>query len=252
MPPTLPVPSSIPMWNWKWLTGAACAAGLEVSTIARSVSLRPVLCLILAAGGDEFLLGRDALKELGIDVEHQLAQLAGPLPPSVEDDEFPVGEGLEADNAVNEPMTTLNQSIDRAVANGLPQEHAAVVSDMLSQFPDFWRDAVSSDPPARVEHLRVTLKSEAVPHRSPPRKYAQLQAQFICEYVKSLVDNNLVAKNNASRWASEVVPFRITLDYIPVNRVIIPIAGAVPSAATMAEALKGKKVFGNMDFMHGF
>ncbi|OWY99894.1 hypothetical protein PHMEG_00029027, partial [Phytophthora megakarya] len=234
---------------------------LELSTIAGSVSMRSVPCLILAGGGDELLLGRDALKELGIDVERQLAQLAGPLPPSVEDDEFPVGDGLKTDNAVKEPITTLNQLIDRAVANGLPQEHAAVVSDMLSQFSDIWRDAVSSDPPARVEPLRVTLKSGAVPHRSPPRKYAPLQAQFIREYVKSLVDNNLVAKNNASRWACAVVPvrkpgsrdkFRLTIDYRPVNRVTIPIAGAMPSAATMAEALEGKKVFGNMDFTHGF
>ncbi|KAG2824613.1 hypothetical protein PC116_g18455 [Phytophthora cactorum] len=32
---------------------------------------------MLAGESDNFLLGRDALKELGIDVEHQLDQLAG-------------------------------------------------------------------------------------------------------------------------------------------------------------------------------
>ncbi|KAG2993660.1 hypothetical protein PC119_g18405 [Phytophthora cactorum] len=48
---------------------------LELSTLAGQVSLRSVPCLVME--GDEFLLGRDVLKGLGIDVEQQLAQLAG-------------------------------------------------------------------------------------------------------------------------------------------------------------------------------
>ncbi|KAG3051322.1 hypothetical protein PI124_g2468 [Phytophthora idaei] len=50
---------------------------LELVAIAGPVSMRSVACVILAGDDDEFLLGRDALKTLGIDVQDQFAQLAG-------------------------------------------------------------------------------------------------------------------------------------------------------------------------------
>ncbi|OWZ22723.1 hypothetical protein PHMEG_0002518 [Phytophthora megakarya] len=44
-----------------------------------SVTNRPLslACLILPGDGDEFLLGHDALKELGIDVKSKLVQFVG-------------------------------------------------------------------------------------------------------------------------------------------------------------------------------
>ncbi|KAG3033963.1 hypothetical protein PC120_g1728 [Phytophthora cactorum] len=50
---------------------------LELVAIAGSASMWSVSCVILEGDDDEFLLGRDALKTLGIDVQDQLAQLAG-------------------------------------------------------------------------------------------------------------------------------------------------------------------------------
>ncbi|KAG3066985.1 hypothetical protein PI125_g23755 [Phytophthora idaei] len=100
-----------------------------------------------------------------------------------------------------------------------------------------------------------------MPFRSPPRKYAPLQAEFIREYVRSLVAEGLVEKNNASRWACAVVPvrkpgsrdkFRLTIDYRPVNRQTIPIAGVMTSTATVSEVLPGKTVFARFDLTQGF
>ncbi|GMF28665.1 unnamed protein product [Phytophthora fragariaefolia] len=58
---------------------------LELDTIEGSVLMRSVACVILAGEGDEILLGSDALKMLGIDIQ-QLAQLAGSPLLGAEDD----------------------------------------------------------------------------------------------------------------------------------------------------------------------
>ncbi|POM70608.1 Gag/polymerase/env Polyprotein, partial [Phytophthora palmivora] len=158
-------------------------------------------------------------------------------------------------------ISTLTQLLDRAVANGLPAEYVDAVRELLEAFPDVWREAVGADPPANIDPLQVTIQSGAVPHRSSPRKYAPMQAQFIRDYVKSLVDSGLVEQNNASRWACAVVPvrkpgtqdkFRLTIDYRPVNKVTVPIAGTMPSTATTLNALEGMKVFGRVNFTQGF
>ncbi|KAG3003439.1 hypothetical protein PC120_g19117 [Phytophthora cactorum] len=198
---------------------------LELMTIAGPVSIRSVPCLILSGGGDEVLLGRDVHKGLGIDVEEQLAQLAGPLSLDRDMDEFCL-------------LVMASPTLKMPKNQSLPSRSFSIVGP-----------------------LRVTLKPDAVPYRSPPRKYAPLQAQFIREYVKSLVDNGLVEQNNASRWACAVVPvrkpgtsdkFRLTIDYRPINSMTVPIAGTMPTAATTNESFHDKKVFASFDFTQGF
>ncbi|KAG2792677.1 hypothetical protein PC129_g23003 [Phytophthora cactorum] len=208
---------------------------LELMTIAVPISIRSVPCLILSGGSDEVLLGRDVLKGLGIDVEEQLTQLAGPLSLDSNMNEFHAGDGIPDPQDAQEPIATLSQLLDRAVANGLPTEHVDAGRDVLELFPDVWRAAVGPDPPAK--------------------------AQFIREYVKSLVDNGLVEQNNASRWACAVVPvrkpgtsdkFRLTIDYRLINSMTVPIAGTMPTAATTNESFHDKKVFASFDFTQGF
>ncbi|POM74029.1 Hypothetical protein PHPALM_9063 [Phytophthora palmivora] len=241
------------------ICGMEVVLDLELVTIAGHVSLRSVPCLILEGGGDEFLLGKDALKRLGIDVDQALAQVADSTLLADEDDEFPVGDELP--NLKSTPIITLDQLLERAVANGLPQEHVIAVCELLELFPDIWRAVVGAGRTASVEPLRVTLRVDAKPYRSPPRKYAPLQAEFIRGYVKSLVADGLVEKNNAARLACAVVPvrkpgsrdkFRLTINYRPVNRQTIPIAGVMPSAAVAMEVLLGQKVFARFDLTQGF
>ncbi|OWY96999.1 hypothetical protein PHMEG_00032580 [Phytophthora megakarya] len=143
---------------------------LELSTVAGMVSMRSVPCLILPGDGDEFLLGRDALKELGIDVERQLAQLAGQTTLATDVDEFPVGDALPEGQEVHTVDDDAKQLVAQAVANGMPAQYVAAVRRILADFPDVWRTTIGPDPPALVEPLRVTLQVDAVPHRSPPRQ----------------------------------------------------------------------------------
>uniref|UniRef100_H3H4K2 Reverse transcriptase/retrotransposon-derived protein RNase H-like domain-containing protein n=1 Tax=Phytophthora ramorum TaxID=164328 RepID=H3H4K2_PHYRM len=180
---------------------------LELVTIAGAVNLRAVPCLVLEGEGDEFLLGKDALKRLGIDVDQTLAQLADSTLLEDEEEEFPVGDELH-----RPPLQHwMNCWIERLLT-----VYTTAVREMLELFPEIWREA----------------------------------AEFIREYVKSLVAEGLVTKNNAARWACAVVPvrkpgsrdkFRLTIDYRPVNRLTIPIAGVMPSTATVMEVLLGKK-----------
>ncbi|KAE8894307.1 hypothetical protein PF003_g22018 [Phytophthora fragariae] len=126
------------------------------------------------------------LAGLSIDVEQHLAQLVGPSLLDDEVDEFSVGDDtpeLQADPGCPDSLTQL---IDRAVANGLPSEHVGTLLEIIEAHPDFRRESVGPDPPANVEPLLITLKTDAVPYRSPPRKYAPLQDHFIRNYVKML------------------------------------------------------------------
>ncbi|KAG3088749.1 hypothetical protein PI124_g17636 [Phytophthora idaei] len=152
---------------------------LELSTSAGLVSMRSVTCLVLAGDGDEFSLGSDALKALGIDVEHQVAQLAGQPALVEEEDEFPVGDAIPGEEDPQDAVPEVEQLMVHALAKGMPAEYAEPIREILAEFPDVWRVTISPDPPARVEPFEVTLRSVAVPYRSPPRKYAPLQAQFI-------------------------------------------------------------------------
>ncbi|ETO58471.1 hypothetical protein F444_23154, partial [Phytophthora nicotianae P1976] len=152
---------------------------LELVTIAGTVSLKSVICVVLPGGGDEFLLGRDALRTLGIDVEARLGQLAGPSLLADDNDDFPVGDGLPEGRSEPEMNAALVNLMARAVANGLPAEYIDVVQETLAEYADVWRETIGPDPPALVEPLRVTIQDGAVPHRSAPRRFAPLQAQFV-------------------------------------------------------------------------
>eukprot|EP00644_Phytophthora_capsici_P011998 jgi/Phyca11/106652/e_gw1.12.930.1 len=111
---------------------------LGLTPVAGLVVLRSVPCLVLAGDGDEFLVGHEVLKGLGIDVEQQLSQLAGS--PLLEDEveEFPVGDEYPPPvNATRSFNNSLNPLLERAVANGLPTEHVGAIRDLLVAFLTF-------------------------------------------------------------------------------------------------------------------
>ncbi|OWZ18105.1 hypothetical protein PHMEG_0007860 [Phytophthora megakarya] len=87
---------------------AARCEDLELTTTAGLVVLRSVPCLVLAGDGDEFLLGHEVLKGLGIDVEQQFSQLANS--PLLQDkvDEFPIGDAIPRPADTAEPTNPLD------------------------------------------------------------------------------------------------------------------------------------------------
>ncbi|POM59744.1 hypothetical protein PHPALM_31477 [Phytophthora palmivora] len=74
-----------------------------------------------------------------------------------------------------------------------------------------------------------------------------MQRDFLQTYVQGLLDNGPVRRNNISRWAYAALParkaggdgFRITVDYQPVNKLMVPLAGATPNLTAVSQSVLG-------------
>ncbi|KAJ8569507.1 hypothetical protein ON010_g5753 [Phytophthora cinnamomi] len=158
-------------------------------------------------------IGDDTLKSLGIDVDRQLEQLTSGY--------------LMADE---DPF-----KIEETTTNGIVQHQ---LDAMLADAKLMSLLLILVKTPAKVEPLKITLKPDAVPFRAKSCKYAPAQREFLRRELKRLEDLGYIRKNNHSGWACAAVPvakpgnpmeFRLTIDYRPVNRQTVPIAGAVPN-----------------------
>ncbi|EGZ29789.1 hypothetical protein PHYSODRAFT_261195, partial [Phytophthora sojae] len=129
---------------------------LSLMTAAGPVNiLKPVPCLILDNKEDEFLLGDNVLKALGIDVERQLELLATPRGDDGDDDEE-VPEAAAGDNDAEAIRQAVEAMIQRALDEGFPAD--------------------------KVERLRTI-----VPYKAKPRKYAPEYQAFLESFNEMLV-----------------------------------------------------------------
>lgn len=94
---------------------------LELLTPAGKVRLRNVTCIITEAEEEEFLLGTQTLKALGIDVEKQLAALANREVVDFDPFESPIPMSFDPPDKMN-ILARLCELINEAVANGFPAE----------------------------------------------------------------------------------------------------------------------------------
>jgi hypothetical protein len=116
-----------------------------------------VPCLIVDEDDDEFIIGRDLLATLGIDVDRQLEQLASHRedetsgdPFDLETDEPPANLGhVASDEEVRAAVETL---IDRAVEHGFPLDKVDKLRVIVHMY-DVWRLELRDHPPARVPPL---------------------------------------------------------------------------------------------------
>ncbi|GMF47322.1 unnamed protein product [Phytophthora fragariaefolia] len=166
---------------------------LELSTIAGSVSMRLVPCLILPSEGDDFLLGRDALKTLGIDIEDQLSQLASQPILAAEEEEFPVSDNIPDGQHTPSANCDVERLVVRAVANGMPAEYVDAVREILAQNPDAWREPIGSDPPARVD--------DAILFVPTVHEFVGVLRQFFSLVAKALLKLNMA---KCSLYTTEV------------------------------------------------
>ncbi|KAG3072173.1 hypothetical protein PI125_g22570 [Phytophthora idaei] len=128
------------------------------------------------------------------------------------------------------------------------------------EYSDVFRVRLGHDAAAEVEPLEVWVVDGAQPYRSGVRRYPEAQRTFLREYVRELEAAGLVERNNQSRWACPALPvakqgtgeFRITIDYRPVNRLTVPLAGASPNLAVATESVRGSYGYGAFDFHKGF
>jgi hypothetical protein len=142
---------------------------VRINTAAGTVEIvDPVECLVIDGHEDEFIVGSDLLRSLGIDVDRQLEKLAERAEGSDDDDTYDSEDETLAANST--PSTdgvgeALARMVSEAVENGFPAEHADRLKSIVEKH-DVWRLD-------RVPPLAIQLNAGAQPvkfkrHRYPP------------------------------------------------------------------------------------
>ncbi|OWZ14581.1 hypothetical protein PHMEG_00011920 [Phytophthora megakarya] len=197
-----------------------------IVTAAGPLRLSNIECLVLEAPEEELRVGRATLQSIGVDLDGIFEQLV----------QHNLGE---AEAEADEFPATKSSCL----------EMLTVAKLRLGQ-----------DEAADVEPLQVQLVPDAQPYRSGVRRYPEVQRRFLRDYVCELEAAGLVERNNQSRWSCPVLPvakqgtneFRITIDYRPLNKLTVPIAGAAPNLVVVVGAVRGAYGFGTFDFHKGF
>ncbi|KAH9181363.1 hypothetical protein AeNC1_016661, partial [Aphanomyces euteiches] len=137
---------------------------------------------------------------------------------------------------------------------------------------DIWRLKFNgSDPPAKVEPLKVTPREGCEPYRCKGRPHNPLETRFLTFFGNELRDAGVIRHNQQSQWCSPVNPvikpdgrrmlksadkwtdeevlkyYRLTNDYRMVNARTVPKAGTMPFQSTITQHLRGKKAMGTFD-----
>ncbi|KAE9220196.1 hypothetical protein PF005_g7566 [Phytophthora fragariae] len=127
-----------------------------------------VPCLVVDIDDDEYIIGRDLLATLGIDVDRQLEQLATHRddetsgdPFNLEADKPPTERHAASDDEVRAAVEVL---IERVLQHGFPPEKVHKLRLIVFAY-DVWRLELRDDPPARVPPLEARLK-EGANHRN--------------------------------------------------------------------------------------
>ncbi|KAE8969903.1 hypothetical protein PR003_g28562, partial [Phytophthora rubi] len=222
--------------------------------------IRRVQCVVIDGEADEFLLGDQTLKSLGINVDQLLEQLAAKVDPEEDADDIAEDDIVGVTNP-DDIVNCLDDMLKAAMENGFPAECAEQLDKLVRQEVNLWRTKLGADPPAKLEPLRVVLMEDAVPYRTKPRQYSAAKTKFLSEYGKQLEEFKLVFRNNQSRWACAAIPvpkkglgeeFRCANDYRPVNKRSIAIAGAMPNLLVVIAKVKGAYYFATFDLFKGF
>ncbi|KAG3066531.1 hypothetical protein PI125_g23853 [Phytophthora idaei] len=236
--------------------------GLKIETAAGPLHLQGVSCLVMDGDDDEFLLGRETMQDIGIDIDRLFDQLAGGSKVSDADDDGIACNTPKLEFAVDKEQIEeyLNAMLDATAAVGFEPALLGKLRALVFEFVDVWRVNVGADAPADVEPLKVQLRDDAKTYRSGTRKYPELQRTFLRDFVRELEKNGLVRRNNSSRWACPALPvkkphndeYRCTIDYRPINKCTMPLAGATPNLSAVTLCVKGAYGFGLFDLFKGF
>ncbi|GMF57038.1 unnamed protein product [Phytophthora fragariaefolia] len=202
------------------------------------------------------------MKDIGIDVNGLLEQLAGgsTVAEADHDDITASDPELGFSDETDEIHTVVSKLVDDAVDAGFDSSLAGDLRALVHEYEDVCRLKIGADEPVKVEPMRVALRPDSEPYRSGVRKYPDMQRAFLRTYVQELLDNGLIVRNNNSRWACAALPvrksggdgYRITVDYRPVNKMTVPLAGATPNLAAVTQSVRGAYGFGQFDLFQGF
>ena len=93
----------------------------------------------------------------------------------------------------NELSSDINNMLEKAVENGLPEEYREDLSTLLDKYAHIFRSSLGNDPPANVTPMRIRLKPNAKPVRAAFRRYSPPQLQFIRRKIAQLEEIHTAA-----------------------------------------------------------
>ncbi|GMF50338.1 unnamed protein product [Phytophthora fragariaefolia] len=236
---------------------------LQIVTAAGPLALTNIECLVLVAPEEELLLGKTMLPSIWVDLDGVFEPLSQQhiAVAEAEADDVPSSHvevlGTAEDGEV---ATVLHRLVDEGIEAGFDDDRSDELRRFVIDYADVFRLRLGHDEPADVGPLKIRHEAGAQPYRSGVRRYPEAQRQFLRDYVRELESAGLVVRNNQSRWSCPALPvakrgsgeFWITIDYCPVNRVTVPLAGAVPNIAVVVESVRGAYGLGVFDFHKGF
>lgn len=101
---------------------------------------------------------------------------------------------------------SITQAFDKILANAqaenISRSGLERIKAMPSEYRDVFRIKLGDDPPANVPPLVITPAKDAKPHRSPQRRCAPQQRDFIVKAIRELESVKAIYKNPSARWAS--------------------------------------------------
>lgn len=264
----------------------------------RPLRLRNIEFFIIDQEMDEILLGRPLLKCLGFNLDSHLEQVrdrykdvdisqiiyqtseanhASEIPAKAaalgpygglwynQAEEDPIGLPKSADANIGvdreeDVQDAFRLILKQAEGNGLSKPGLEKTGKILQAFRDILRINLVSDPPAKVEPLKIKLKPNHRPVRAKQRRYPPKQHAFIQSTVRELRDVGAIRRNPQARWVRPTlaVPkpgsekLRFTVDLRAPNRETIPFASTMPDLEQMIQSTAESTVFSKLDMCHAY
>ena len=170
---------------------------------------------------------------------------------------FSAGIGIDSTKSIN---TAFEAIISNAEESGISCSGSKRLKHLLNKYRDVFRIKLGADPPAKVAPLLITRSDKAKPFRSPQRRYAPTQREFIIRTIRELEAVGAIYKNNSAKWASPAlaVPkpgsskLRFTVDLRGPNSSTIPLQSAMPHLESLLQDVEGSTCFASFDLAHGY
>ena len=229
------------------LENVVCTEGLvaDLELTLPKLPSKPIVCqrvhfvIVRHSMPIEVLLGKSWLKDLGIDIEEQLASLAEKNnfttsttlneentttnttmngvnttttnmltnTNDIQDDyvaEYKVGNADTYDFQNDSDVSSaIRKMLQRALDAGLPSCHKEELKDIVMEY-DIWRSKLGPDPPAKVPPMKINLKPDAKPTKAANRRYPPMYREFMHKRLTELEKFGMVYRNNQSRYSSAV------------------------------------------------
>ena len=150
-------------------------------------------------------------------------------------------------------------AVQTAAAAGLQDSHVERLHEVIGRrWNVFHRALRRSNPPSRVEPLRVTLKPGARPVKARPRVYNPIKPACLATCMASLATLGLVFFNRQAVWASAAMAtpknggVRIVSDFRAANQQVEKVPVVMPNQEASMAKLSEAEFYTSLDLLQGY